>query len=570
MNIYTLLKVQQKGGVFRITVHFQEWFEKKKEQLNKMRDFRFSVDRAVAKEEYIKSAVSNNGSLLIFVSVFAAMIELFNMFRVLFLTKGVGISTWNNFIYFSFYLSLFLISVTYIVLDRKVSVTDEKRYLVQMGYGTLFLVWQTLFNVHDVIRTNSQANFTLPVMFMAFAAVFMMHPIYYLLNVGSMYVLFLAMAGDYLTYGARFNMLTMVLLCGLIYYQKYRHVRIEMFQRQEIEMATRAYEAEHERFRLTQEQYEIVCRSSQLVTFEWDIRTGSARFSESWAAALGQPLYVPDLEAFIKKASQLLPWDKERILEVIANVKQNVPYQKLEIRVSRKDGRDHWYELRVTTQTDQEGKPVFGIGILLDIMEQKEEITRIRKRADADATGVLNKAAIERYGKSRIRQLREEETFVVLILDLDDFKYVNDTVGHLTGDYVLAQVAACLRECSLPGMCIGRIGGDEFLALLAGTGTLTMRLVDSFAQKVLERVQKIQVPGMREPVQVSIGIAALYRERNMTFEELYQKADKALYESKRAGKGVIKWEEDQWKDERGTAAGKEISDECSGCETTVR
>lgn len=132
-----------------------------------------------------------------------------------------------------------------------------------------------------------------------------------------------------------------------------------------------------------------------------------------------------------------------------------------------------------------------------------------------------------------------------LILDLDDFKYINDTMGHPMGDYVLSEIGACMKKCALPGMCIGRIGGDEFLMLLAGAKALNVRLVKEYAEKLLEHVQSIKISGMNRPVRVSIGIAVLDQESGMSFEELYAKADRALYQSKRAGKGRIKWAEDE-------------------------
>lgn len=545
MKIWTLFKNRQKGGVFRITVHFREWFEKRKETRNKKRDSKAAVDRIAADEAYIKTAVKNNGSLLLFVSTFLVLIELYNMCRVLFMTKGVGISSPSNLIYFSFYASLFWVSVIYVFFERIVRMADEKRYVLHMAYGTLILLWQALFNIHDILRTNSQGNYTLSVIFMAFAAVFVMRPIYFLANIAGMYGLLLLLAGKSLSYGTKFNSAVMILLCVVIYYQKYRHLGVELTQRHEIEEAVKAYQTEHERFRLTYEQHEIVCRASQLITFEWNMKKGSVRFSEYWSMVLGQPLYVPDLEEFVKKTKRLQPHDKDRIFGAIEKAREKVPYQKLEIRIPGSDGQLRWYELSVTTQMDKEGEPIFAIGILRDIMEHRQEITRIRREAQTDPTGVLNKATIEQYGRERLAQLREEETLVALILDLDDFKYINDTMGHPMGDYVLSEIGTCMKKCALPGMCIGRIGGDEFLMLLAGARTLNVRLVKEYAEKLLEHVQSIKISGMNRPVRVSIGIAALDQESGMSFEELYAKADRALYQSKRAGKGRIKWAEDE-------------------------
>lgn len=187
---------------------------------------------------------------------------------------------------------------------------------------------------------------------------------------------------------------------------------------------------ERERFRLTNEQYEIVCRYSQLITFKWDIQKDEVYFSEQWGTALGQPLYIAGLESFVKESSNLQSMDKKNILDCVENVKSGIPYQKLEIRIPGKDGHLHWYELRLTIQENNKGEPILGIGILLDIMEHKQEIKKIHQQAERDFTGVLNKSAIEKYGRERIEQLSEDETFIMLVMDMDNFKYINDTMGH--------------------------------------------------------------------------------------------------------------------------------------------
>lgn len=497
--------------------------------------------REKATGEYLEAAVKNNGTLLFLISIFAALIELFNIFRVFFLTKGVGISTRNNFIYFMFYLTLLIFCVLYIGLYKWTALPAGKRYGLYLAGGTVFLLWQTLFNIYDVMRTNSEGNFTLSVVFMAFAAIFMMKPVYFAANLGGMYLLFMLTAGRTVSFGTQFNFSIMTLMCCVVYYQRYRHEEAELAWKREIDMAHRAYQEECERFRLTHEQYEIVCRTSRLITFEWDIKKGSVHFSEQWGAALGQPLYVPDLERFVNDSKRLPQEDKKRIRACIENVKNKVPYQKTEVRVPGNDGRTHWYELRLTTQENSEGEPVFGIGILQDIMEQKRRMKKIERLARTDFTGVLNKTAIEEYGRERIGQLRPEDTLIMLILDLDDFKQINDTEGHPVGDYVLNEVAARMQEEALSGMYIGRIGGDEFMALLAGSRELNLRLVHAYAERILEQIGQIRLSENRCGIKASIGIAALKDQSPMTYEALYAEADKALYEAKRAGKGAVRW-----------------------------
>lgn len=491
-------------------------------------------------EGYMEEAVRKNRSLLLFVSIWAALFQLFNLFRV-FVLSDAGISTRNNFIYFCFYLSLLILCIVSIGMEKGFHMTSMNRYRIHMVIGTLFLLWQTLFNVYDAARAGSAGNFTLSVAFMAFSAIFVMKPLYFLLNLSGLSVLFLCLTRQTVPFGMKYNYVLMIVLCLVVYYQRYKHAKRERDQRLEIEAVQKAYLTERERFRLTYEQYEIICRSGQLITFKWNVQSGDAYFSEQWSTALGQPLHVSDLETFVKNSESLEESDKKQILTYMENVKKGVPYQKEEICIPGDDGLLHWYELRATTQENMEGQPVFGIGILLDIMDQKQEIRKIRQRAEVDFTGILNKPAIEKYGRERMKQLDEEEIFLMLILDLDNFKRVNDTYGHPVGDMVLAEVASHMKDNAFPGMRVGRIGGDEFVALYAGIDTLSLRLANAFAERVQECIQTMQLPCGNIDIKASVGIAVLDREKDMTFDELYAEADKALYAAKKAGKGRIRW-----------------------------
>ena len=105
-----------------------------------------------------------------------------------------------------------------------------------------------------------------------------------------MTVLFLIIAGQVLPFGVKFNYMIMLLLCVAIYYHRYKQTKKEFVQRIAVEAANKAYLDERERFRLTNEQYEIVCRYSQLITFKWDIQKDEVYFSEQWGTALGLSL----------------------------------------------------------------------------------------------------------------------------------------------------------------------------------------------------------------------------------------------------------------------------------------
>ena len=119
------------------------------------------------------------------------------------------------------------------------------------------------------------------------------------------------------------------------------------------------------------------------------------------------------------------------------------------------------------------------------------------------------------------------------MLDLDDFKTVNDRYGHPCGDYVLKETAERLAEFFSDAVCVGRVGGDEFAALIR-----EMTAWRSFRQeeRIYPSVFGSELAGRKHPCQLQRRMI-LAGGGTLSYEEIYKKADEALYEAKRSGKG---------------------------------
>lgn len=172
------------------------------------------------------------------------------------------------------------------------------------------------------------------------------------------------------------------------------------------------------------------------------------------------------------------------------------------------------------------------VGVALESIRQRDELARL---ASTDRlTGILNRQGFEQ----RIREemsgtLRRETTFLVLVLDLDEFKQLNDTQGHPVGDQALKVIAQNLRSAVREEDIVARTGGDEFTVILTDIQR------GEEAVQVVERMRK----SMRLEefmLGVSIGVAEFPTEGN-DYEELYRLADQRLYQGKNAGKGKIIW-----------------------------
>jgi diguanylate cyclase (GGDEF)-like protein len=153
-------------------------------------------------------------------------------------------------------------------------------------------------------------------------------------------------------------------------------------------------------------------------------------------------------------------------------------------------------------------------------------------------TGVQNARAFYELSDLLIRQaMRSGTPFSVLFIDLDHFKSINDQFGHEAGDQVLKEVAACLKRGTRSTDAFGRIGGEEFMMFLPHTDLAGAK---SLAEKLRRNVESLMpsVGETRIPVTVSIGIAEGQTEREM-IGDIKQRADRAMYQAKAAGRNRI-------------------------------
>jgi len=159
-------------------------------------------------------------------------------------------------------------------------------------------------------------------------------------------------------------------------------------------------------------------------------------------------------------------------------------------------------------------------------------------------TGLSNRRMLDEHIRlARERCEREQTMLVVMLFDLDNFKVVNDSFGHAVGDQLLERVAAAIQRCCRDGDCLARIGGDEFVLLVAGLPSLSGRArAQSIAHKIIAAVQTTAdelVPAAG--VSASAGVYCWTRGEAATqgVDDLVERADRAMYLAKRAGKARV-------------------------------
>ncbi|MBV9041884.1 MAG: EAL domain-containing protein [Acidimicrobiia bacterium] len=209
-----------------------------------------------------------------------------------------------------------------------------------------------------------------------------------------------------------------------------------------------------------------------------------------------------------------------------------------DVRVERKDGSVTWIEQRLTPVLA--GEHLMAVeGIARDISERKRAEATMTHRALHDVLTELpnRNLMLDRLSQALARTARDDHGLVaVLMLDLDRFKLVNDTLGHQTGDELLIEVARRLAESLRPGDTVARLGGDEFVVICEGVHSA------GHARVLAERVAAIVSGGYRVArteifTSASVGVA-LGRDGDTT-EALLSDADAAMYLAKERGRGRV-------------------------------
>jgi diguanylate cyclase (GGDEF)-like protein/PAS domain S-box-containing protein len=219
---------------------------------------------------------------------------------------------------------------------------------------------------------------------------------------------------------------------------------------------------------------------------------------------------------------------------LVSNRASQVRYVK---RYLRKDGQIVVSEVSRSTARDEDGRILYFVSSERDITAERELASTLSHQALHDPlTGLANRVLLDdRLGLARARAARQGGLIAVLMIDLDDFKGVNDTYGHLVGDQLLRGIADRFASVARPSDTLCRFGGDEFLYL--AEGLTTMAESGEIARRFLATLEAPFSFGSGELTQrASIGIVVWDATSSETFD-LIQNADVALYEAKRQHKG---------------------------------
>ena len=254
------------------------------------------------------------------------------------------------------------------------------------------------------------------------------------------------------------------------------------------------------------------------------------------------------VEAFMRMDATSLvhPDDLSLMRETFEQaVSERRGWKNVVLRWRHRAGGYRTFESSASPLLDEAGQLVGFQGVDRDITEREQAEARIDFLAHHDGlTGLPNRVLLrDRFEHAIALAERSRSRVAMLVLDLDNFKRVNDTLGHADGDRLLLEVVSRLSECTRESDTLSRQGGDEFILLL--NDIPDQETVDRIASKILVTLaEPVEINGHELNAACSIGIA-LYPDDGSSFDTLLQKADSAMYNAKRAGRNLYQFFDDQ-------------------------
>jgi diguanylate cyclase (GGDEF)-like protein len=273
-------------------------------------------------------------------------------------------------------------------------------------------------------------------------------------------------------------------------------------------------------------RYAILSQLTDEYVFEYDLEAGVIHFEKKFEDKFS-------FEPIIRLSEY--EYDNENLNRLIENCKlarENEETNTDGFELIDSSGKKQWYRM-IAYRISEDGVPKHVIGKIMNIQKTMEENKRMEDMADRDAlTGIYNRNGFEKNFNILANRYPKNTPVVFAVLDIDSFKAVNDSLGHVGGDKALKLLAGIISNTDSPDIVAARYGGDEFMICMFATDTDTASRL--FGDIVRNMDTDINFQGNTHHLSISLG--AVYSECQLSFPVLFAEADTVLYSVKSKGK----------------------------------
>ncbi|TCO70039.1 EAL domain-containing protein [Marinisporobacter balticus] len=280
------------------------------------------------------------------------------------------------------------------------------------------------------------------------------------------------------------------------------------------------------------QRYAIAIKGTNSAVWEVDISDQTVYFSHEFKEIVGRTFSEKvEIDQIVKALFTIE--DQQNLMEAFLAYKNGDSEEiYTQVRIKNQDDRLKWLLVRGKGIYDEQQNLKKISGILLDITELKEQEAYIKKLAYNDSLTELpnRRSFLEKLEKA----LHKDQSGAVMLLDLDNFKEINDTLGHTYGDKVLKKVARGLKHIRDEKMFLSRLGGDEFLVLIEGEEDIIE--IENYAKKIIQIFKdKCMIESDEIYISASLGVTRYPSDSNEV-SQLIMNADMAMYKVKDIGK----------------------------------
>jgi diguanylate cyclase (GGDEF)-like protein/PAS domain S-box-containing protein len=344
---------------------------------------------------------------------------------------------------------------------------------------------------------------------------------------------------DFRTHAPLLESLAAILFTGLQNATLYAEARAHV---EELGATVRSLRETEQALRLSETRLQLALEAANEGLWDWNVVTGQVYYSPGYFRLLGYesedmpPVYDTWLALLHPDDRQLAQARESEYLQ------SGEDHYESEYRLRTREGSWRWVLSRgKVVERDAAGAPVRVVGTHADITARKEMEERLRHMALHDAlTGLANRTlCLERIERALARSKRNEESrFAVLFIDLDRFKVINDSLGHLFGDEVIVQVGNRIKDSVRATDTVARLGGDEYLVVLEelDSGRLPVKAIKRIRESICA---PIVWEGRSIQVTASIG-AELWGGRRADAQEVIRNANLAMHWAKAKGRNRFK------------------------------